>query len=97
MLAPSGPTSLRAVLMIADPISRRDSFPNQSTEVFILQMMVKNFLFYAFSTFINSWAAKSGAGEVFKTWGIVSICLLATCIPMCKSFAPPKAPSLTKK
>ncbi|OIW33132.1 MFS general substrate transporter [Coniochaeta ligniaria NRRL 30616] len=59
-----------------------DSFPKQSTEIFILQMMLKNFLFYAFSTFINSWTAEDGAGFVFRTWGIVSLCLLATSIPM---------------
>ncbi|KAH8909368.1 MFS general substrate transporter [Coniochaeta sp. PMI_546] len=59
-----------------------DSFPKQSTEIFILQMMLKNFPFYAFSTFINKWTAEDGAGFVFRTWGIVSLCLLATCIPM---------------
>jgi len=47
--------------------------------------MLKNFLFYAFSTFINKWTAEDGAGFVFRTWGIVSLCLLATCIPMCES------------
>jgi hypothetical protein len=61
-----------------------DSFPNQSTEIFILQMMLKNFLFYGFSTFINKWAAVDGAGFVFRTFGITSLCLLATSIPMCK-------------
>lgn len=47
-------------------------------------MMIKNFLFYAFSTMMNEWAAEDGPGMVFRTWGIVSICLLATTIPMCK-------------
>jgi hypothetical protein len=61
-----------------------DSFPKQSTEIFILQMMLKNFLFYGFSTFINKWTAVDGAGFVFRTWGIVSLCLLATSIPMCE-------------
>ncbi|KAJ4415147.1 hypothetical protein N0V82_007517 [Gnomoniopsis sp. IMI 355080] len=59
-----------------------DSFPRQSTEVFILQMMLKNFLFYAFSNFINTWAATAGAGAVFRVFGIVSLALLALCIPM---------------
>lgn len=61
-----------------------DSFPRQSTEVFILQMMLKNFLFYGFSNFINTWAGEAGPGEVFKVFGIVSLALLALCIPMCK-------------
>ncbi|POS71041.1 major facilitator superfamily transporter [Diaporthe helianthi] len=54
----------------------------QSTEVFVLQMMLKNFLFYAFSTFINTWAAEAGGGEVFQVFGIVSLVLIALCIPM---------------
>lgn len=61
-----------------------DSFPKQKTEVFILQMMLKNFMFYGFSHFINKWAAEDGPGEVFKVFGIVSVALLTTCIPMCK-------------
>ncbi|KAG6368586.1 hypothetical protein INS49_002799 [Diaporthe citri] len=59
-----------------------DSFPRQSTEVFVLQMMLKNFLFYAFSTFINTWAGEAGGGEVFRVFGIVSLVLIALCIPM---------------
>ena len=72
-------------MVLTPGVQKRDSFPNQSTEVFILQMMLKNFLFYGFSTFINKWTAKDGAAFVFRTWGIVSLCLLATCIPMCMS------------
>ena len=45
-------------------------------------MMVKNFIFYAFSTIMNNWASRAGAGAVTRTWGIVSLCLIATCIPM---------------
>ncbi|KAL1909692.1 hypothetical protein Sste5344_004540 [Sporothrix stenoceras] len=59
-----------------------DSFPRQATAIFVLQMMLKNFIFYGFSLFINTWAAESGAGAVFRTFGIVSMALLATCIPM---------------
>lgn len=50
----------------------------------MLQMMLKNFLFYAFSTFINTWAGEAGGGEVFRVFGIVSLVLIALCIPMCK-------------
>lgn len=46
--------------------------------------MLKNFLFYAFSTFINTWAGEAGGGEVFRVFGIVSLVLIALCIPMCK-------------
>ena len=50
----------------------------------MLQMMVKNFMFYAFSTFVNTWSGQQGPATVFRTFGIVTLCLLATCIPMCK-------------
>lgn len=46
--------------------------------------MLKNFLFYAFSEFINTWTAEQGGGAVFRVFGIVSLAMLATCIPMCK-------------
>jgi hypothetical protein len=48
-------------------------------------MMLKNFLFYALSTFVNNMAAREGPGQVFKIFGIVTLCLLTTCFPMCKS------------
>ncbi|KKY29919.1 putative mfs transporter [Diaporthe ampelina] len=70
--------------VVENPRPDGDSFPRQSTEVFVLQMMLKNFLFYAFSTFINTWAAEAGSGEVFRVFGIVSLVLIALCIPMCK-------------
>lgn len=45
--------------------------------------MVKNFMFYAFSTFVNDWVERAGAGRLFQTWGIVACALIATSIPMC--------------
>lgn len=47
-------------------------------------MMVKNFMFYAFSTFVNTWSSQKGSATVFRTFGIVTLCLMFTCIPMCK-------------
>lgn len=66
-------------------ILHRDAFRKYSTEIFILQMMIKNFLFYSFSTFINDFAAKKGPGHMCKVFGIVTLCGFTTCIPMCKS------------
>lgn len=51
-------------------------------------MMIKNFLFYAFSTFINDFAAEKGPAHMCRTWGIITICGFTTCIPMCKSPGP---------
>ncbi|KAF2119088.1 major facilitator superfamily domain-containing protein [Lophiotrema nucula] len=59
-----------------------DAFKKYSTEIFILQMMIKNFLFYAFSTFVNDWAAEKGPANMTRTFGIVTICGFTTCIPM---------------
>ncbi|KAF2178991.1 MFS general substrate transporter [Zopfia rhizophila CBS 207.26] len=59
-----------------------DAFKKYSTEIFILQMMIKNFLFYAFSTFVNEWAAEKGPGEMCKVFGIVTLCGFTTCVPM---------------
>lgn len=59
-----------------------DSYKEQATEIFILQMTAKNLFFYGFSTFVNSWVATDGPAEIFKVYGIVSLCIVATCIPM---------------
>ncbi|KAF2243389.1 serine/threonine kinase 16 [Trematosphaeria pertusa] len=58
-----------------------DAFRKYSTEIFILQMMIKNFLFYAFSTFVNEFAAE-GPGHMCRVFGIVTICGFTTCVPM---------------
>lgn len=63
---------------------RSDSYKEQATEVFILQMTAKNLLFYGFSTFVNSWVAADGPAKIFEVYGIVSLCIVATCIPMCE-------------
>ncbi|KAF2710977.1 serine/threonine kinase 16 [Pleomassaria siparia CBS 279.74] len=59
-----------------------DAFKSHSSEIFILQMMIKNFVFYAFSTFINEYAAKGGPGHMCQVFGIVTLCGFATCVPM---------------
>ncbi|ORY17945.1 major facilitator superfamily domain-containing protein [Clohesyomyces aquaticus] len=59
-----------------------DAFKAHSTQIFILQMMIKNFLFYAFSTFINDWMAKEGPSHMCKVFGIVTLCGFTTCVPM---------------
>lgn len=51
-------------------------------------MMIKNFVFYAFSTFINEYAAKEGPGHMCKVFGIVTLCGFTTCVPMCEYYLP---------
>ncbi|OAG10928.1 serine/threonine kinase 16 [Paraphaeosphaeria sporulosa] len=59
-----------------------DAFRPYATEIFILQMMIKNFLFYAFSTFINEFVAAHGPANMAKVWGIITVCGFVTCVPM---------------
>ncbi|OMP82082.1 Protein HOL1, partial [Diplodia seriata] len=59
-----------------------DSYKEQATEIFILQMTAKNLLFYGFSTFVNSWVADEGPARMFMVYGVVSLCIVATCVPM---------------
>ncbi|QKX54974.1 uncharacterized protein TRUGW13939_02064 [Talaromyces rugulosus] len=60
-----------------------DAHPNETTEIFIIQMMFKNLLFFGFSRFINTWTTEDGASAVLETYGIVSICLVASSIAIC--------------
>jgi hypothetical protein len=47
--------------------------------------MIKNFLFYGFSQFVNDFVAEKGAGHMCRVFGAVTLCGFVTCVPMCKS------------
>ncbi|OBT71360.1 hypothetical protein VF21_09428 [Pseudogymnoascus sp. 05NY08] len=55
-----------------------DAYRDMSNEIFIMGMLFKNFLFYAFSYFVNDWTAREGAGEVFYVFGGVALFLTLT-------------------
>lgn len=56
-----------------------DSFRDISSEVFIMNMVFKNFLFYAFSYFVNDWAASDGPAVVFYTFaGLAGAMIITT-------------------
>ncbi|KAJ5971319.1 Major facilitator superfamily domain general substrate transporter [Penicillium vulpinum] len=59
-----------------------DAHSSETTEIFCLQMTFKNLLFFGFARFVNSWAAEDGAQSIFRAYGIISLCLVATLIPM---------------
>ncbi|KAH7117720.1 major facilitator superfamily domain-containing protein [Dendryphion nanum] len=63
-----------------------DAFKPHATSIFILQMMIKNFLFYAFSTFVNDFASKKGPGHMCRVFGTVTLVGFATCVPMCEFY-----------
>ncbi|KAH7379889.1 serine/threonine kinase 16 [Cadophora sp. MPI-SDFR-AT-0126] len=46
-----------------------DAYRDMSNEIFIMGMLVKNFLLYGFTYFINDWLARSGPKEVFFVFG----------------------------
>lgn len=55
-----------------------DAFRDISGEIFIMNMVFKNFLFYAFSYFVNDWTAKDGPAIVFYTFGAVAAAMIIT-------------------
>ena len=55
-----------------------DAFRDISAEVFIINMVVKNFLFYGFSYFVNDWTASEGPAVVFYTFAGISAAMVLT-------------------
>jgi len=76
--------SPRVHILMQDSSVYRDAFAPYATSIFILQMMMKNFIFYSFSTFVNDYAKSHGPAYMLKVFGIVTLCGFTTCLPMCK-------------
>ncbi|EXJ73904.1 uncharacterized protein A1O5_02198 [Cladophialophora psammophila CBS 110553] len=55
-----------------------DAFRDMSSEIFVSAIIFKNFLFYGFSYFVNSWTATRGPAYVFFVFGGVTLGLVAT-------------------
>ncbi|KAL6710782.1 hypothetical protein ACN47E_007839 [Coniothyrium glycines] len=55
-----------------------DAYRDISSEVFIMNMVLKNFLFYGFSYFVNDWTAREGAAQVFYVFGGVAAAMVIT-------------------
>jgi hypothetical protein len=55
-----------------------DAYRDMSSEIFIMNMVFKNFLFYAFSYFVNDWTAKEGPAKVFYVFGGIAFGMVAT-------------------
>jgi MFS family permease len=53
-----------------------DAYRGMSSEIFILGMCVKNFLFYALSFFMNDWLARSGAQTVYFVLGATGFAIM---------------------
>ncbi|KAF2462963.1 MFS general substrate transporter [Lindgomyces ingoldianus] len=55
-----------------------DAYRDMSSEVFIVNMVFKNLLFYGFSYFVNDWTAREGPAKVFYVFGGVSAAMILT-------------------
>jgi MFS family permease len=55
-----------------------DSFRDISSEVFIMNMVFKNFLFYGFSYFVNDWTASDGPAVVFYVFAAAAGAMIIT-------------------
>ncbi|KAE8853756.1 hypothetical protein HRS9122_00748 [Pyrenophora teres f. teres] len=55
-----------------------DAFRHLSSEMFIINMVLKNFLFYGFSYFVNDWTASAGPSVVFNTFGGIAGAMILT-------------------
>ena len=55
-----------------------DAYREMSSEIFVAGIIVKNFLFYGFSYFVNDWTATAGPAHVFYVFGGVAFALIAT-------------------
>lgn len=55
-----------------------DAYRDISGEVFIINMVFKNFLFYGFSYFVNDWTARDGPADVFYTFAGAAAAMIIT-------------------
>jgi len=59
-----------------------DSFRNQSNEIFVMNMLFKNFMFYGLSNFANNWVAAAGPTQIMYVFGGTSLFLALLAIPV---------------
>ncbi|POR33565.1 Putative mfs transporter protein [Tolypocladium paradoxum] len=55
-----------------------DAYIEMSDDVFVSMIIFKNFLFYGFSWFVNSWIASSGPAHVFYVFGGIGFAMTIT-------------------
>lgn len=63
--------TLAGVIMVVVAVNgyALDAFHEMSGDVFIAMIIFKNFLFYGFSWFVNTWIGSSGPSHVFYVFG----------------------------
>lgn len=53
-----------------------DAYRELSSEVFIMSMVSKNFLFYGYSFVVNNWVAEKGPAQMFDVFGIITLTMV---------------------
>jgi hypothetical protein len=53
-----------------------DAYRELSSEVFIMSMVSKNFLFYGYSFIVNNWVAAKGPAQMFDVFGIITLSMV---------------------
>ncbi|KAJ5249732.1 hypothetical protein N7489_000142 [Penicillium chrysogenum] len=59
-----------------------DSYRDMNIEIFIITMVVKNFLFFGFSFFLNTWIVEWGPAKMFYCIGGIQAAFCLTTVPM---------------
>ncbi|PMD21581.1 serine/threonine kinase 16 [Hyaloscypha hepaticicola] len=59
-----------------------DAFRSQSSEIFIMNMLFKNFMFYGLSNFANPWVESKGPEQIMYVFGGTSIFMGLLAIPV---------------
>ncbi|KAG9239730.1 serine/threonine kinase 16 [Amylocarpus encephaloides] len=60
-------------VVVATSAYALDAYRDMNNEIFIMGMLVKNFLLYGFTYFINDWIAAAGTRHVFYIFGGIGI------------------------
>ncbi|KAG9964053.1 serine/threonine kinase 16, partial [Aureobasidium melanogenum] len=76
--------SLFGIYFTVTPVSAYvlDAFPKIVDEIFIFNIMFKNFLFFGYTTFVSDWVIRSGVEASFYTFGGVGIGLVMLTVPV---------------
>ncbi|KAH7355737.1 major facilitator superfamily domain-containing protein [Pyrenochaeta sp. MPI-SDFR-AT-0127] len=59
-----------------------DAYRTMSNEIFLANIMFKNFLFYGYTYFVNQWTAKNGPRDLLYTFAGVNVAMVLTVVPM---------------
>ncbi|GME65294.1 putative mfs transporter protein [Neofusicoccum parvum] len=59
-----------------------DAYRDMSSEIFIIGMVFKNFVFYGFSYFVNNWTATAGPAQVFYVFGGIAFAMVVSTPPL---------------